>query len=136
MSDCVFCKIVSGAIPSQKIFDDDAVCAFLDAFPISRGHTLLIPKIHFDRFDLVPQAIIVRLASKLHYLAPRIAAVMQADGFNLGMNNGPAAGQVVQHVHWHIIPRYNNDGLRHWPNRTVGAAELDQIGNEIRSRIQ
>lgn len=108
--DCLFCKIVSGEIPCYKVYEDDFVLAFLDIFPHTKGHTVVIPKKHFtaiDEFNGVEwQNFSLGLYSTMH----RVNKILKPEGYNVGVNDRPAAGQVVPHVHWHIFPRWSNDG--------------------------
>lgn len=113
MSDCLFCKIVDGSIPSIKVYEDDHVLAFMDIFPLTKGHTLLIPKKHHENvFDMNSED-----ASQLFSVAPKIASAIKASfnpaGLNLLNNNGAPAGQSVFHFHLHFIPRYDQtDGFK------------------------
>ena len=113
MSDCLFCKIVDGSIPSIKVYEDDHVLAFMDIFPLTKGHTLLIPKKHHENvFDMTAEA-----AGQLFSVAPKIASAINASfnpaGLNLLNNNGAPAGQSVFHFHLHFIPRYDEtDGFK------------------------
>ena len=109
--DCIFCKIVSGQIPSLRLFENDSVLAFLDVGPISDGHTLIVPKEHFQRLDKAPPETAAQIARILPMLAAAVQKAVNADGYNLLCNNGTAAGQVVEHLHFHIIPRKQNDGV-------------------------
>lgn len=119
MSDCIFCKIINGEIPSIKVYEDEHVLAFMDIMPLTKGHTLLIPKKHCqDIFDM-PEDV----AANLYKVAPKIARAIK-EAFNpVGMNtlnnNGAAAGQSVFHFHYHFIPRYDEtDGLKvEWNSR-------------------
>jgi histidine triad (HIT) family protein len=114
--DCIFCKIVAGAIPCHKVFEDDHVLALLDVGPLSRGHTLVIPKAHHTTLGDMPGDLAGRCLAVAAQLGPRIAAAVEAPGWNVLQNNGTAAGQVVMHVHLHIIPRREGDGLGYrWP---------------------
>ena len=112
MSNCIFCKIIEGDIPSVKIYEDDHVYAFMDIMPLTKGHTLLIPKSHKENvYDLSPEE-----ASNLFSVAPKIAQAIKETfepvGMNLLNNNGAKAGQSVFHFHLHFIPRYGEtDGL-------------------------
>jgi histidine triad (HIT) family protein len=112
MSDCLFCKIVDGSIPSIKVYEDDHVLAFMDIFPLTKGHTLLIPKKHHENvFDMTSED-----ASHLFSVAPKIAGAINSSfnpaGLNLLNNNGAPAGQSVFHFHLHFIPRYDQtDGF-------------------------
>ena len=113
MSDCLFCKIVDGSIPSTKVYEDEHVFAFMDIFPLSKGHTLLIPKKHHENvYEMSPEE-----AGQLFSVAPKIASALKASfqpaGINLLNNNGAPAGQSVFHFHLHFIPRYDQtDGLK------------------------
>lgn len=112
MSDCIFCKIINGEIPSAKVYENEHVLAFLDISQVTEGHTLVIPKIHKENvYELTPE-----IARNLFEVVPEIAnAIKKAvnpAGMNLVNNNGEAAGQTVFHYHIHIIPRYGKgDGF-------------------------
>ena len=110
MNDCIFCKIVRGELPNATVFEDADTLAFMDIGPIIKGHTLVIPKRHYERLTDTPDEDLNRLIS----LAKRIAAAQMqglgADGVNITQANGSCAGQVVPHVHFHVIPRFENDG--------------------------
>lgn len=136
MNDCIFCKIIAGQISAEKVFENDSVVAFLDIKPINGGHVLVVPTTHAARYEELSAEIATHLAEAVHWLAPQIMGALGADGYNLGLNNGAAAGQIIDHVHWHIIPRYNNDGLTHWPNKMATSEELHVIAEKIRSTAQ
>lgn len=112
MSDCIFCKIVNGEIPSAKVFENDHVLAFLDISQVTKGHTLVIPKIHKENlFELTPE-----MARNLFEVVPDIANALKTEykpvGLNTINNNGEQAGQTVFHYHLHLIPRYGKgDGF-------------------------
>ncbi|MGE6755181.1 HIT family protein [Rossellomorea sp. NPDC071047] len=112
MSDCIFCKIIDGEIPAMKVYEDEHVLAFLDISQVTKGHTLLIPKVHKENiYELTPD-----LASHLFSVAPKIADSIKAEfnpvGMNLLSNAGEEAGQSVFHFHMHFIPRYGQgDGF-------------------------
>lgn len=113
MSECIFCKIIDGSIPSAKIYEDDHVYAFMDIMPLTKGHTLIIPKNHKENiYDLSEEE-----ATNLFKVVPKIASVLKESfgpvGMNLLNNNGAPAGQSVFHFHLHFIPRYDKtDGFR------------------------
>ncbi|MDO4261188.1 MAG: HIT family protein [Eubacteriales bacterium] len=120
-SNCIFCKIANGKIPSTTLYEDEDFRVILDLGPAARGHALLLPKEHFaDLFELDEKT-----ASKAMVTAKRMAARMKAalgaDGFNLVQNNGEAAGQTVFHFHMHLIPRYKDDhaGISWKPGNTT-----------------
>ncbi len=110
MSDCIFCKIVAGEITSAKVFEDERLLAFMDIGPVRPGHTLLIPKDHYERFTDLPEDLAAELGRVIPRLARAVVQAAHADGFNLHQTNGTCSGQVVPHVHIHIIPRHNDDG--------------------------
>ena len=115
--ECIFCKIAEGGLPAYKVYEDNDTLAFLDIFPVSHGHTLIIPKKHYaDVFD-TPEPEMQKLIAAAKKVAPAVMKAMKADAINLGMNNKPASGQVVMHAHLHVIPRFKEDGLRSWPQR-------------------
>ena len=123
---CIFCRIVKGEIPGMRVYEDDDVVAFLDINPISRGHTLLIPKGHYETLVDIPDEVSPAVIRALARVGKAIMAAMGADGFNCLQNNFPASGQVVFHSHWHIIPRYEGDGLVHWRHDTNADREAMQ----------
>jgi len=104
MSDCIFCKIVAGKIPSARVYEDETKIAFMDIGPVQPGHMLLIPKKHYERFTDLPDDLAADLARVLPELAGAVVKAADADGFNLFQTNGACSGQVVPHVHIHIIP--------------------------------
>ncbi|MEH7012762.1 HIT family protein [Neobacillus niacini] len=112
MSDCIFCKIVNGDIPAAKVFENEHVLAFLDISQVTKGHTLVIPKVHKENlFELTPE-----IAKNLFESVPAIANALKKEyeplGLNLVNNNGEHAGQTVYHFHMHLIPRYGQgDGF-------------------------
>ena len=115
--ECIFCKIVEGGLPSYKVYEDSAVLAFLDIFPIHHGHVLVVSKKHtVDIFD-TPEEDLKNIIAAAKKIAPAVMKAMKADGINIGMNNKPASGQVVMHAHVHVIPRYKDDGLKTWPQK-------------------
>lgn len=112
MSDCLFCKIVEGEIPSYKIYEDEDVLAFLDAFPTTKGHTLVIPKKHSTNILELSNQESANLFEKAHLVSKILEEKLGVKDFNFINNCGLKAGQTVFHTHIHIIPRYDeNDGI-------------------------
>ncbi len=108
---CIFCKIINGEIPSYKVYEDTDFLAFLDISQAEIGHTLVVPKKHFDNFLEMDDKTAEKLIVLVKKLALKIKKATNASGINILNNNGAAAGQSVNHVHFHIIPRYENDDL-------------------------
>ena len=135
-NDCIFCKIVDGQIPSIKVYEDDAVVAFLDIGPLSDGHTLVIPKAHYDRFDQCPPEVAAAIAAVATKVAKAVASSMNCDGYNVLCNNGLAAGQLVDHVHFHIIPRNDGDGVfNSWPAHSYEQGRAEAIAAKILEKM-
>jgi histidine triad (HIT) family protein len=136
MSDCLFCKIIAGQIPCTRVFEDAAVLSFLDIGPISPGHTLLIPKKHYGSIAEMPADEVAALFRPVAALAAAVQAAVKAEGINVLQNNGPSAGQVVPHLHIHLIPRWPGDGLGfRWPARKADPAVLAQQAEKIRQGL-
>lgn len=132
---CIFCKIIAQKIPSDIVYSDDDFVAFLDIHPTTKGHTLLVPRTHSDSIENLSEKFVGELGMRLRRIAPHIAEAVSASGFNIMLNNGSSAGQVVSHIHWHIIPRYASDGLRPWPAMTATPDDLRKIAETIRQKI-
>lgn len=135
MQDCIFCKIIKGEIPSHKVYEDKDTVAILDIRPINAGHTLVVPKKHstdlldIDDEDLKKAIVVVKRVAKA------IKEAVNAQGINLGMNNGKAAGQLVFHPHLHVMPRFENDGYKHWYGKDISQEELTKIAKKIKEKI-
>ncbi len=117
MTSCVFCKIVAWETPSQRVYEDDSYIAFLDINPINFGHTLIIPRKHYANVDEAPEEEVANLMKLAKKIGPAVVRAVDADAYNIGVNNGRAAGQLVDHVHLHVIPRNEGDGLKAWLGR-------------------
>ncbi len=136
-SDCIFCKIVAGDIPAARVYEDGEVLAFLDINPLGRGHTLLIPKTHFARLEDCPADVLAAIVRRIPVLAAAILLSVGASAYNILCNNGRAAGQLVEHVHFHIIPRFPGDGaVTHRPPLTLDTSALADISEQIKRHIK
>jgi histidine triad (HIT) family protein len=138
LSPCVFCSIIKGHSPVAEIYEDVNFLVLMDKYPINVGHTLIIPRIHYDNLLLMPPKDVGRLYSLVPLIAKAVVSAVNADGFNVGQNNGKAANQIVPHVHVHIVPRFNDDSPNgKWPVRRVGSyEELLNIAEKIRSCLK
>lgn len=135
MEDCLFCKIVRGEVPSQKVYEDDEVLAFMDIKPVNPGHVLVIPKVHSTNLIDIEQKDAVAMFSIASKLAPKVAEAVESPGFNIAMNNGEAAGQVVMHPHVHIIPRNEGDGYGVWHGPERSMDEIAGDAEKIRVNL-
>lgn len=116
-SSCVFCKIIKGDSPAFKIYEDDICLCILDVNPLSPGHSLIIPKGHFSCLEATPPSVIGAMCSKVPVISNAVMKATGCDSFNLLVNNGAAAGQVIYHTHIHIIPRNARDCL--WASESL-----------------
>jgi histidine triad (HIT) family protein len=130
-NDCLFCKIVAGEIPSFKLYEDGATLAFLDIHPVNAGHTLVIPKNHSTNIFDIKSEDWAAVAEAVRKVAIAIESGLGAAGVNLMMNNREHAGQVIDHPHMHIIPRFPGDGLKHWPQRSYKEGEAEETLDKI-----
>ena len=134
VSDCIFCKIIDGTIPSEKIYEDDDVVAMLDISPVTPGHTLVLPRDHAKDFMSTEADVLAKVFPTVQKIAGQVMKGVKADGFSMVVFNGAAAGQEVFHLHIHIIPRKAGDGVRlGWPKTKYGAGEMQKIAEKIRS---
>jgi histidine triad (HIT) family protein len=136
MNDCLFCKIVAGEIPAEKVYEDEYTLAFLDINPVNPGHTLVVPKTHATNiFDISAEAW-GHVCETARRIAGSIEKAVGARGINLMMNNREHAGQVIDHVHIHLIPRHTGDGLRLWPQKPYPEGEAAQVAKRIRTLLE
>jgi histidine triad (HIT) family protein len=136
IQDCIFCRIASGQIPATKIYEDEVVVAFLDIGPISDGHTLVMPRQHFEKVHSCPPELLGQIWTRLGKIAGAVALAVGADGYNVLCNNGRAAGQVVDHLHFHIVPRKTGDGVfAQWPSYKYRPGQVEIIAEKIRKHL-
>ncbi len=131
---CIFCKIVKGEIPCSKLFEDDCVLSFLDIAPANKGHALIITKNHYETLLDMPDECLNDLMIKAKKIARAMHSALANEGFNILMNNGKLAGQLVNHAHVHIIPRFKGDGIDlNWRPRKYKDKEIDEFKEKIKS---
>ncbi|MCU0332463.1 MAG: HIT family protein [Ignavibacteriaceae bacterium] len=133
--ECIFCNIKDRKSEAEIIFEDEHVLAFLDIQPVNYGHTLVIPKNHFDNFLTVPKDELDKLIHATQFIAGVVKRSLNADGFNVISNNGNPAGQSVYHFHFHIIPRFDKDFTLKPVVRNYSQGALQEYGEQIRSFI-
>jgi histidine triad (HIT) family protein len=133
----IFEKIITREIPATIVYEDADTLAFMDIGPIIKGHTLVIPKICYDPVTETPDEVLSKLMSVCKRIAAAQVRALGADGVNIIQNNGAAAGQVVPHIHYHVIPRFEGDG-HHWnwnAKKYADAAEMEKFANKIREGL-
>ncbi len=136
MTDCLFCKIATGEIPSYTVYETEHVRAFLDIYPIHPGHVLVVPKNHSTDLLDTDAEILGHMIAAAKHVAPAVISATKADGLNIGMNNKEAAGQEIFHIHLHVIPRYKDDGLKTWGKNLFKDDEhKEAIANAIKHEL-
>ena len=134
---CIFCSIINGSSEGITVYDNDHFLVLMDKYPISHGHTLVIPKKHYDNLLFMPSDEVGKLYSLVSIIAKAVVSAVSADGFNVGQNNGKSANQIIPHVHVHIIPRFNNDNANgRWPTRYIAKEEeLCDFSKRIKNHL-
>jgi len=137
MSDCIFCKIVQGEIPAIKVYEDDKVLAFMDINPLNDGHTLVVPKQHAETILEIAAEDLTAVIQVVQKVALAIEKGLKPDGLTVIQLNKKASGQVVPHLHIHLIPRFENDGLTisKWQLVAGDMEKIKQVAEEIRRWI-
>lgn len=131
---CIFCKIIAGEIPGYKVYEDENTLAFLDINPVNPGHTLVVPKKHFANIEEADEQILCQIMKVVKKIGLSLKKNLAALGYNAQVNNDPAAGQVVPHLHFHVIPRLENDGLKLWPQKPYQLGQAEVVLNQIKIR--
>lgn len=134
--DNIFEKIISKEIPSYIVYEDDDTLAFLDNNPVNEGHTLVVPKEKYRNILDIPADVFSKVMKTAHMLSPIIKEAVDADGINIHINNEPQAGQEVFHLHVHIIPRFEQDGFKHWHgNKEYSKEDFSDTQEKIRAKM-
>ena len=130
---CIFCEIISGKIPSYKVYEDEATLAFLDIKPVNPGHTLVVPKKHYENMEDVPEEELAALILTVKKVGRLLKEKLGVRGYNIGENNDPLAGQIVPHLHFHIMPRREGDGHQLWAQREYAPGEAAAVIKKLQS---
>lgn len=135
-SDCIFCKIIAKEIPAEIIHETKDTIAIVDLQPNNIGHSLVIPKAHYENIYSLPNDLISTLFQEVRDVSLAVKNATHADGMNIHINNEQAAGQVIFHSHIHIIPRFYNDGLKHFDLKQYEYPDqIHDVGRKIRDAI-
>lgn len=134
--ECIFCSVVAGKVPAKKVYEDESVLAFLDINPRNPGHTLVVPKKHFETIFDMPDSEAVDLFKVVKQLAVKVKAGTNAQGISIAQSNGKAAGQMIPHAHFHVIPRFLTEGPvgleSILPTKRLEEGVLDKIADAIK----
>jgi histidine triad (HIT) family protein len=135
--NCIFCRIIQKDIPNAIIYENEKFLAFMDKYPINLGHTLIVPKQHYNNILEMPIEIVGEMYSLVPQLAKAITSVINSDGFNINQNNGKSANQIVPHVHVHIVPRYSAEKIKgQWPTRKIAKMQdLQGLAKKITENL-
>lgn len=134
-SNCIFCKIIAGEIPSNTIYEDEEFKVILDVSPATKGHALILPKEHYADIYEIEEEVAGRAMKLAKKLATHMTKVLACDGFNILQNNHETAGQTVFHFHMHLIPRYEgakNSDILMWNHETFSPEEMAEIRDALR----
>ena len=136
MEGCIFCKIIDVKIPSAKVYEDSNTVSFLDIMPANKGHCLIVPKSHYESLLEMPEEDLKNMISAAKKVAKALSLSIGSSSYNLVMNNGKEAGQVVNHAHMHIIPRFKDDRLRiKWSHKKYQGNEMKETQEKIKKFI-
>eukprot|EP01028_Stygiella_incarcerata_P013237 TRINITY_DN81675_c0_g1_i1.p1 TRINITY_DN81675_c0_g1~~TRINITY_DN81675_c0_g1_i1.p1 ORF type:complete len:144 (-),score=31.52 TRINITY_DN81675_c0_g1_i1:118-549(-) len=135
--ECLFCKIIAGVIPSSKVFESEHVLAILDAFPVCKGHVLVLPKGHWEFLQDVPDEILGDIMKTIKHMEKAVLSLEGVTACNVFQNNGKDAGQIIPHVHFHIIARRPEDQLIKYPpsGPMIDAQDASKLVDELRKAI-
>jgi len=130
---CIFCQIVNREIPAQIVYEDVDTLAFLDIKPVNPGHILVIPKKHYQNLEEVP----VEELQKIIVIVKKMGALLKEKlgvaGYNIAENNDPVAGQIIPHLHFHVIPRHQDDCNNLWDQRDYQPGEAEEVMKKLTS---
>jgi len=135
--ECIFCKIIDREIPAVKVLDEELVVAFMDINPSSKGHMLVVPKNHAENIFEIPESDLATLIKAVKKCAGAAKDALRAEGVTILQLNGKASDQIVPHLHIHVIPRWENDGLSvsTWEMKPGDMEEIQAIAWKIREHI-
>lgn len=133
--DCVFCKIVAGEIPATKIYEDENALAFLDIAPVNPGHTLVIPKKHSENLEDIAEADLCSIIKTVKKIGKAVKNSISPAGYNVGLNNGSGSGQLVPHLHFHVMPRQAGDGHKLWSQGKYEEGEAERVAEKIKTSL-
>jgi histidine triad (HIT) family protein len=135
--ECIFCKIIDGEIPAVKVLDEELVLAFMDINPSTRGHMLVVPKKHAENIFEISEGDLTAVITAVKRCSEAVKEALKAEGATILQLNGKASDQIVPHLHIHIMPRWENDGLSvsTWEMKTGDMEEIKNIARRIKEHI-
>ena len=130
---CVFCQIIKGEIPAHKVYEDDKVLAFLDIKPVNPGHVLVISKNHYQNMESISEEDLSALILVVKKIGAKLKERLGVSGYNVIENNDAISGQVIPHIHFHIVPRIEGDNLLQWPGQEYKEGEAEEILKKLKN---
>ena len=134
--DCVFCRIVAGELPAEKVYEDGDVVAFMDINPVAKGHTLVVPKAHSDPITDTPDDVLAKVIAVVRKVARAQFQALRAEGVSVSQANGRAAGQEVPHIHFHVIPRFEAAGRSWAPGKYDNPGQMREYATQLRGALR
>ena len=134
--ECIFCKIIAGDIPSYKVYEDNHVVAFFDILPISPGHTIIVPKNHVADIEGLSDEEMSAMSLALKKIGKAVLEGLGVKGYSVFLDNKSAANQHVPHVHFHLVPRAEGDGLERWPQSGYSEGEAEHCLKQIQNNLK
>ena len=129
---CIFCKIINGELPSYKVYEGEHTLAFLDINPVNPGHILVVPKKHFANLEGTDEETLCQVIKTVKKVGRSLKDNLGVAGYNISENNDPVAGQIVPHLHFHIVPRTKSDGLKLWPQKKYELGQAEAVSKKIK----
>jgi len=133
--DCIFCKIIAGDLPSYIVYEDERVMAFFDILPISQGHTIIAPKTHVADLESLSDEDLSAMSLAIKKIGKAMIDGLGVKGYSVFLDNKSAANQHVPHVHFHVVPRAEGDGLERWPSSGYGEGEAEFCLKNIKEKL-
>lgn len=133
--DCIFCRIVAGEIPAERVYEDGETIAFLDIAPTRPGHVLVLPKKHVPNLEAIDGETLCAVIGVVKKIGAAVKVGLRRSGYNVVVNNDPIAGQVIPHLHFHVIPREAGDGLKPWPQGAYGPGEAESLAERLKRAL-
>ena len=134
--DCIFCKIIANDIPCHKVYEDDKVYAFFDILPISQGHTIIVPKNHISDIENLSEGELCAMTAAIKKIGKAMIDGLDVKGYSIFLDNKSAANQHVPHIHFHLVPRAEGDGLERWPQSGYGEGEAEFCLKKIKKELK
>lgn len=133
--ECIYCKIINNDVPSYKVFENEKVVAFFDILPVSPGHTIVVPKEHISDLENLSETDLVEMSKLVKKIGKAMLDGLKVKGYSVFLDNKSAANQHVPHIHFHIVPRAEGDGLERWPQSGYNEGDAEKCLKKIKKEL-